>query len=86
MKRISLALLMLGSACLLDSAPAVAGSFPFCLKGCDFGGALGDCSFASYQQCQTTASGRDAWCDANPFYHGNGEAQPGRHNYSRRRF
>jgi Protein of unknown function (DUF3551) len=86
MKRISLAVLIVGSACMLDSIAAVAGGLPFCLKGCDVGAALGDCSFASYQQCQATASGRDAWCDANPFFHGNGEAQPSRHNYSRRRF
>jgi Protein of unknown function (DUF3551) len=86
MKRFSLALLIVGSVFALDSVAAVARDLPFCLKGCDFGAALGDCSFASYRQCQATASGRDAWCDANPFYHGNGEAQRGRHNDSRRRF
>jgi Protein of unknown function (DUF3551) len=29
---------------------------------------VGDCSFDTYQQCQATASGRDNYCDANPFY------------------
>jgi hypothetical protein len=61
---------------------AAGGDFPFCIRGCDFGN--GDCSFATYQQCLATASGRDAWCDANPSYHQGREPQAVR--YSRRRF
>lgn len=60
---------------------AAARDYAFCLKGCDFGN--GDCSFDSYQQCQAAASGRDAWCDANPSFHQSREPQAIR--YSRRR-
>jgi uncharacterized protein DUF3551 len=50
------------------NAPAVAEGAAYCIKGCDYGGARGDCSFATYQQCLATASGRDAWCAENPDY------------------
>ena len=40
-----------------------AGDYRYCIQGDDFG--AGDCSFASYQQCQATASGRTAYCGAN---------------------
>lgn len=42
-----------------------AGDYRYCLQGEEFGG-VGDCSFTSYQQCQATASGRTAYCGANP--------------------
>jgi hypothetical protein len=77
------ALLTAATVGALDSVAVAAPQYPFCIRGCDFGAARGDCSFVSYQQCQATASGRDAWCDANPYYQG--DAHPGRHNYSRRR-
>jgi hypothetical protein len=66
--------------------PAAAAESPFCIKGCDFGAGRGDCSFASLQQCQATASGRDAYCDANPYYNANAELQPIRVRTSKRRF
>ena len=50
------------------STPAEARDYPFCIKGSDYLGGLGDCSFDTYQQCQATASGRMAYCDANPYY------------------
>ena len=50
------------------STPAEARDYAFCIKGADYLGGLGDCSFDTYQQCQATASGRLAYCDANPFY------------------
>ena len=50
------------------STPAEARDYPFCIKGADYLGGLGDCSFDTYEQCQATASGRVAYCDANPFY------------------
>jgi hypothetical protein len=50
------------------STPAQARDYPFCIKGADYLGGLGDCSFDTYEQCQATASGRMAYCDANPFY------------------
>ncbi len=40
-----------------------AGDYRYCIQGDDFG--AGDCSFASYHQCQATASGRTAYCGAN---------------------
>ena len=64
---------------------AAARDFPFCIKGCDFGGGAGDCTFSSYQQCQATASGRDASCAANPYFNANAELRPNR-SLSRRRF
>lgn len=48
--------------------PAVAGQMAYCIKGCDFGGGAGDCSFSSLAQCQATASGRDATCASNPYF------------------
>ena len=48
------------------------------------GGGFGDCSFSTYQQCQATASGRDATCAANPY--ANAELLPGRGRMSRRKF
>lgn len=74
MLRILDALLVVSAAGALQAAAAR--DDPFCLKGCDPG--AGDCSFNSYQQCQAAASGREAWCDANPFFRQNRELQPGR--------
>ena len=71
---------------VLDPAGATARDFPFCIKGCDFGGGRGDCSFSSYQQCQATASGRDAYCDVNPYFKANAELAPNRSRQSKRRF
>lgn len=65
--------------------PAAARDYPFCIKGCDYGAGHGDCSFSSYQQCQATASGRLAYCDANPYYSAHAEFMPVRGNQSRRR-
>ena len=48
--------------------PAMAGEMAYCIKGCDFGGGAGDCSFSTLAQCQATASGRDATCAANPYF------------------
>jgi hypothetical protein len=42
-----------------------AGDYRYCIQGDDFPGGAGDCSFASYQQCQATASGRTAYCGTN---------------------
>ena len=79
MRRILLALLAISTAGALDSAAAA--GYPYCLRGCDFG--AGDCSFYTYQQCLATASGRDAWCAANPSFHQSAEPRPVR--YSRRK-
>jgi Protein of unknown function (DUF3551) len=86
MRRAIWALMAVGVFAALDAAPAAAGGMPFCIKGCDFGGGAGDCSFSSYQQCQATASGRDATCAANPYYNANAELLPGRSRLSRRKY
>jgi hypothetical protein len=80
------ALMAIGAIAAIDPAPAAARELPFCIKGCDFGSGLGDCSFSSYQQCQMTASGRDAYCDANPYFNANAEPGPDRIRQSRRKF
>jgi Protein of unknown function (DUF3551) len=77
-----LAMAMAGTATM----PATARDYPYCIKGCDFGGGRGDCSFSSYQQCQATATGRDAWCAANPDFNTRAVAQDDRSRQSRRRF
>jgi len=77
-----LAALILSAIAIPTGGAIAARDYPFCLKGCDFGN--GDCSFLSYQQCQATASGRDAWCDANPAFRQSREPQAVR--YSRRKF
>ena len=46
--------------------PVAASEYRYCLQGDDYAGA-GDCQFASYLQCQATASGRTAYCAANPY-------------------
>jgi hypothetical protein len=79
--------LMVGFAASAASAiPAAAQDYPFCIKGCDFGAGRGDCSFSSYQQCQASAAGRDAYCAENPYFTAKAELQPDRGRQSRRRF
>jgi len=66
--------------------PAAAGGMPYCIKGCDYGGGLGDCSFASLAQCQATASGRVATCATNPFFDARAELRTSHAPLSRRKF
>jgi hypothetical protein len=73
-----------GSA--VGAMPAMARDYPYCIKGCDFGAGRGDCSFSSYQQCQATASGRDAYCAENPFFNAKAEMPTDRLRQSRRGF
>ena len=47
-------------------APALARDYPFCIYGADYESR--DCSFDTYEQCLATASGRYAYCEANPFF------------------
>jgi Protein of unknown function (DUF3551) len=79
---LAMAMAMAGTATM----PAMARDYPYCIKGCDFGGGRGDCSFSSYEQCQATAAGRDAWCAANPDFNARAVAQDDRSRQSRRRF
>jgi Protein of unknown function (DUF3551) len=80
------ALMAIGAFAAIDAAPAAAGAMPFCIKGCDFGGGAGDCSFSTYQQCQATASGRDATCATNPYFNANAEMLPDRSRMSKRKY
>ncbi len=82
MRRAWLALMAAGAVSV--AMPAAAREFPYCIKGCDFG--AGDCSFSSLAQCQATASGRDAYCAANPYFNARAEMQTDRSRQSRRRF
>jgi hypothetical protein len=52
----------------MTPSPVQARDYPFCIKGDFYLSPTGDCSFDTYEQCQATASGRRAYCDANPFY------------------
>ena len=79
-------LALIATGIISGRAPTAAAEFPFCIKGCDFGGGAGDCSFVSYQQCQATASGRDAYCAANPYANAKAELQRDSGRRSRRRF
>ena len=47
------------------SVPARATDYPYCLQGRETG-YPGDCSYRTYQQCEASASGRDAFCGINP--------------------
>ena len=85
MRRAWLALMAAGAVSAAVAMPAAAREFPYCIKGCDFGGA-GDCSFSSLAQCQATASGRDASCAANPYFNVKADMQTDRSRQSRRRF
>jgi hypothetical protein len=81
------ALLALMAAFAVSAAmPAAAREFPYCIKGCDFGAGGGDCSFSSLAQCQATASGRDAYCAANPYFNAKAEMQTDRSRQHVRRF
>jgi Protein of unknown function (DUF3551) len=84
MRRSWWALIAIGLMAAIDAASA--GNLPFCIKGCDFGGGAGDCSFSTYQQCQATASGRDATCAANPYFNANAELLPDRSRQARRKY
>ena len=68
MRRAWLALMAAGAVSAAVAMPAAAREFPYCIRGCGFGGGAGDCSFSSLAQCQATASGRGASCAANSYF------------------
>jgi uncharacterized protein YgiB involved in biofilm formation len=86
MPRIFQTLMLCGAVSVIGTLPAAARDYPFCIKGCDFGSGRGDCSYSSYQQCQASASGRDAWCAENPYFNARAELLPDRSRQSKRRF
>lgn len=67
MRSLLLALAVLSAGFAAPTAPAEAREYPFCLQGRDTAGGRGDCSYATYQQCQATASGTYASCYVNPY-------------------
>jgi len=85
MRKAILALIVCCAAPIASALPAAAQNMPFCIKGCDFGGGTGDCSFSTYQQCQATASGRDATCAANPYFNAKAGAPPSPNRVSPKR-
>jgi hypothetical protein len=84
MRRAWLALMVSIAVSAAVATPASARDFPYCIKGCDFG--AGDCSFVSLAQCQATASGREAYCAANPYFNAKAEMQTDRSRQHVRRF
>ena len=67
MRTLFLALATSATILATGATGAAASDNRFCIQGDDFAGAAGDCSFASYQQCQVAASGRTASCGTNPW-------------------
>jgi len=76
MRAAILAGLALGVTAAIDVAHAQSRELPFCMKGQGIADAHGDCSFATYEQCAASASGRYNYCDVNPFYRGNAAPAP----------
>ena len=87
MRKAILAVLAAIGLAALGAAPAeaVGTRYPFCLQGDEYPG-LSYCTFTSYEQCQATASGRDATCAENPYYSAKAELAPDRSRLSRRRY
>jgi hypothetical protein len=81
--RLRVALLTIATACTLNTVPAAAQNSAFCLRGCNFG--YSECSFATLQQCQASASGLTAWCEANPYSHQASDVQSAHARYSKKR-
>jgi hypothetical protein len=65
MRTLFFALAMSATVFATGVTEVTASDYRYCIQGDDFPGGAGDCSFASYQQCQATASGRTAYCAAN---------------------
>ena len=82
MRNLFLAAVALGAVAFVGIAPSPgwARDYPFCIKGDFYDSPIGDCGFDTYQQCMATASGRLAYCDANPYY-----AYPTRPDFARPR-
>jgi len=59
------ALLAAAAATIAGPTPAAAIDYPWCIQGGGWG-IPGDCSYRSYAECMTTASGRRVYCNINP--------------------
>ena len=83
-----LSLMLIAAGLAADALPAAAQSptsYPWCARIPKTDGDATSCYFTSYQQCLATASGRDAYCAANPYFNAKAELLPHR-KMSRRRF
>jgi Protein of unknown function (DUF3551) len=60
-----LALASIGAVAVSSLTPAAAVEYPWCIQGGGWG-VPGDCSYRSYAECMTTASGRLVYCNINP--------------------
>jgi Protein of unknown function (DUF3551) len=60
-----LALSAATAATVAGSSPAAAFDYPYCLQGRGIG-IPGECSYATYEQCMASASGRALYCNINP--------------------
>jgi hypothetical protein len=76
MRAAILAVLAIGAVSAINTAPAQARDYPFCIKGQGYESYIGDCRFSTYEQCQATASGRMNYCDVNPYYQGDAAPTP----------
>ena len=56
MRTLLLALATSATVFVTGVTEVAAGDYRYCIQGEEFAGGAGDCSFASYQQCQATAS------------------------------
>src|SRR5690242_1729793 len=78
MRRATLAFMAFSGLCMDGAEPASAADFPWCIRGDNYESVLGDCSFATYAQCQATASGRAAYSAENPYFSENTRPRSGR--------
>ena len=66
MRHLFFALAVIGGGFVVNSAPAHAWDFPFCIQSRDTSGA-GDCSYRTYAECRAAVSGRRGGCYSNPW-------------------
>jgi uncharacterized protein DUF3551 len=58
------------AAAVLGPRPGVAGgALPWCVQGTMSGNSVGDCNYATFEQCMRTAWG-DGRCERNPRFDG----------------
>ncbi|WP_082512476.1 DUF3551 domain-containing protein [Afipia sp. Root123D2] len=65
MKLMLAALAIVAGFTVIETTPASARDYPYCLVSRGTG-SPGDCQYRSYRECMATASGRVASCHINP--------------------
>lgn len=85
MRSLVLALLAASGLAMLGTAPAAAVGthYPFCIQGDEYPG-LSNCTYTGYEQCQASASGRNLYCIANPYYNAGGDLRSNHGHYRAR--